>query len=111
MKKIFVGFFLTATVVSGCGKYIADFSTAACRSNEPVNAAYSKADELENVLEEFTQQGIPGVVLGVLSSESYWESAKGNARLESKTPMEVCHLQYLQSISKNLHGGSHIEAG
>lgn len=94
-------FYLMGSIMlfSGCSKYVADFKTAQC-SAPLQNVKYSKAAELEKALDELVQKGVPGAVLAVQSDEGYWATAKGYARIEDKTPMELCHLQYLQSISK-----------
>jgi len=45
--------------------------------------------------------GLPGATLAVFTeAEGWWAGAQGYARLENKTPMENCHLQYIQSVSK-----------
>lgn len=94
-------FYLIAPLVlfSSCSKYVADFKTAHC-PDSPQNSKYSKAADLEKALDELVQKGVPGVVLAVQSDEGFWATAKGYARIEDKTPMQLCHLQYLQSISK-----------
>jgi D-alanyl-D-alanine carboxypeptidase len=38
--------------------------------------------------------------MAVQSDKGLWIAARGFAKIEDKTPMQVCHLQYLQSISK-----------
>jgi D-alanyl-D-alanine carboxypeptidase len=86
-------------VLFSCSKYVADFQTTKCTTTEQ-NSNYSRAAELEKVLEELVQKGVPGVVLAVQSDEGFWATAKGYAKIEDKTPMQLCHLQYLQSISK-----------
>jgi D-alanyl-D-alanine carboxypeptidase len=86
--------------------------TGLCAQEYPVEArcdpaiareTYSRAGELEEVLEAFTRNGAPGVALAVHSPEGWWYSAKGYSRIEDNTGMQVCHLQYLQSISKTYH--------
>lgn len=71
-----------------------------CQSNNTVNARYSKADSLQKALEQLVKSGVPGAAIAVISKEGYWESAAGLASIEQKLPMQPCHLQYLQSISK-----------
>jgi len=99
MKKNLFYTIASLVLFSSCSKYVADFKTAQC-SPPRQNVKYSKAEELEKALDELVQKGVPGVVLAVQSDEGYWATAKGYARIEDKTPMELCHLQYLQSISK-----------
>jgi D-alanyl-D-alanine carboxypeptidase len=100
MKKTLIGLFIVSVLISSCGVYKADFLTESCVNPEPAKTSFSKAAELEKVLEELTQNGAPGVALAVSSDEGSWSMAKGYARLEDKTPMQTCHLQYLQSVSK-----------
>jgi D-alanyl-D-alanine carboxypeptidase len=99
MKKNLFYLIVSLVLFSSCSKYVADFKTAHCLSPQQ-NSGYSKAGELEKALEELVQKGVPGVVLAVQSDEGFWATAKGYARIEDKTPMQLCHLQYLQSISK-----------
>src|SRR5215475_6399381 len=99
MKKILFYVLPAFTLLNSCSKYVADFKTTRCESPQ-TNTAYSKAAELEKALDELVQKGVPGVVLAVQSDEGFWATAKGYARIEDKTHMQLCHLQYLQSISK-----------
>ena len=99
MKKNLFYLIASLMLFSSCSKYVTDFKTTRC-SSVPQNSGYSKAGELENALDELVHKGVPGVVLAVQSDEGLWATAKGYARIEDKTPMQLCHLQYLQSISK-----------
>lgn len=65
-----------------------------------INHSYSKKDTLEKLLQQYADLGIPGLVVSVFSPEGYWATAKGFAKKETNKPMELCQLQYLQSISK-----------
>jgi D-alanyl-D-alanine carboxypeptidase len=49
---------------------------------------------------KLTKAGVPGAAIAVISKEGYWEAASGWASIEQKLPMQPCHLQYLQSVSK-----------
>jgi D-alanyl-D-alanine carboxypeptidase len=100
MKKTTLYLPLIAVLITGCGKYVSDLQSSKCNSTEATVPNYTKADELEELLEQLTQQGVPGVAIAVQSDEGLWSSAKGYAKIEDETPMQVCHLQYLQSISK-----------
>lgn len=97
MKKSFL--FFSCMALIGCGKYVADIQTTQCSST--ANAIrYSKASDLERVLQRIVDKGVPGVVMAVETDEGLWTTTKGYAKIEGKIPMQVCHLQYLQSISK-----------
>ena len=99
MKKNLFYLIVSLVLFSSCSRYVADFKTAQCKT-QPQNSSYSKAGQLENSLDELVQKGVPGVVLAVQSDEGFWATARGYARIEDNTPMQLCHLQYLQSISK-----------
>jgi D-alanyl-D-alanine carboxypeptidase len=86
-------------VLCGCGKYLADIHTARCE-NGGKSVPYTKEHDLDQVLQQLVDNGVPGVAMAVQTNEGLWQKAKGYAKIEDKTPMQVCHLQYLQSISK-----------
>ncbi|EOZ92588.1 serine-type D-Ala-D-Ala carboxypeptidase [Indibacter alkaliphilus LW1] len=60
----------------------------------------NKVTVLKAALDKLTGQGIPGAVVGVFDESGYWEISSGFAKIENQTKMQLCHLQYLQSISK-----------
>jgi D-alanyl-D-alanine carboxypeptidase len=57
-------------------------------------------EALQKVLNDIVKEGVPGCAMAVYSPEGWFTGAAGFARLEDQTPMQPCHLQYLQSISK-----------
>lgn len=65
-----------------------------------MNAMYSRAAAVDAALHKLTQLGVPGVSMAVYSKEGWWSTSHGYAKLEGQVPMQGCHLQYLQSISK-----------
>jgi D-alanyl-D-alanine carboxypeptidase len=66
-----------------------------------LNRNYLKAATLDSIMQYYTKHGLPGLSMAVYSeTEGWWASAQGYANLETKTPMDNCHLQYLQSVSK-----------
>jgi D-alanyl-D-alanine carboxypeptidase len=99
MKKILFLAPVILILFCSCNKYAAEIHTTACE-NLGKSASYAKGHDLEKVLQQLVDNGVPGVVLAVQTDEGLWESAKGYAKIEDKTPMQLCHLQYLQSISK-----------
>ena len=46
------------------------------------------------------RSGVPGAAIAIYANGKFWTTATGFAKLEDQTPMQTCHLQYLQSISK-----------
>ena len=73
-----------------------------CTDDIKLNNNYSKADSLRSIITRYAAAGIPGISIAIYSEqEGWWAGAAGYARLEDKTPMDICHLHYTQSISKS----------
>ncbi len=62
--------------------------------------ANERFEKVQEKMEELVKLGIPGIVAGVKTLEMEWYSATGFSSLENRAQMNVCNLQYLQSISK-----------
>jgi len=76
-------------------------NAASCNLDVTINHSFSKAAVLDSLLKRYSMNGLPGATLAVFTeAEGWWAGAQGYARLENKTPMENCHLQYIQSVSK-----------
>lgn len=76
--------------------------TSSCTDDIKLNNNYSKADSLQSILKRYAEAGIPGISMAIYSErEGWWAGAAGYARLEDKTPMDICRLHYTQSISKS----------
>ena len=72
-----------------------------CVSDVELNNNYSKVSALQSAMDKHTAKDLPGLSLAVYSEEEgWWAGASGYAKLETKTPMTICNLQYLQSVSK-----------
>jgi D-alanyl-D-alanine carboxypeptidase len=72
-----------------------------CTTDVVLNNNYSKASALQSAMDRHTARDLPGLSLAVYSEEEgWWAGASGYAKLETKTPMTICNLQYLQSVSK-----------
>jgi len=80
-----------------------DFTAPAttCTAPAVINPSFSKAAALRQVLQRYAAAGLPGCAVAVYSpAEGYWADAAGFAQIETRTPMQVCHLQYGQSVAK-----------
>lgn len=72
-----------------------------CNLGITINHHHSKAVPLDSIMKRYTDSLLPGMAVAVYSEkEGWWAGARGYANLEKKIPMENCHLQYLQSVSK-----------
>jgi D-alanyl-D-alanine carboxypeptidase len=100
MKKILLTIIII-TAFMGCSKYIQDTVTSPCDFPSAIGNTYSRKDTLEKMLQQYTKMGIPGGVIALYSpAEGYWGTGSGFSKIETKTPMQICQLQYLQSVTK-----------
>lgn len=76
------------------------FKLASCENQNGAARADADRPEIQKVMEEIVQLGVPGAVAAIYDSNGLWTYGCGFACVEDKTPMETCYLQYLQSISK-----------
>jgi D-alanyl-D-alanine carboxypeptidase len=94
-----IGFLLT--IVVSCNPLDQSVPVESCQETTSLNANYPKAQAVQQLLDRYIRTGIPGIAVAVYSpEEGYWAGASGYANLESKTPMQVCHLHYGQSLTK-----------
>jgi len=91
---------LVLFIASSCSKEAWDIAGTTCTLDEAINTQHSKATALQNLMDKYTKQGLPGVSIAIYSSEGYWAGASGFSKIETETPMQPCHLQYSQSVSK-----------
>ena len=70
-------------------------------SGVKVNFNYSRAAAVQAIMDRYSGKEIPGVAIAVYhEGEGWWSGASGYSKLESKSPMTIENLQYLQSVSK-----------
>jgi len=99
MKSILVFALLSLTMLFSNSQPVKN--AASCNLDVTINHSFSKAAVLDSLLKRYSMNGLPGAALAVFTeAEGWWAGAQGYARLENKTPMENCHLQYIQSVSK-----------
>lgn len=90
---------LAALFVYSCASFQQQRIVASCDTASSTQS-YSKAAALSAVLKDLLDAGVPGYSLAVHTKEGWWESSGGFAKIENKTGMQACHLQYLQSVAK-----------
>lgn len=100
MKKIILsGLLVIITVLSIAQSFKEPANN--CNAGLSINQNYSKAVVLDSIMRQYTTNAMPGLSIAVYTeAEGWWAGAHGYASLENKTPMQNCHLQYLQSVSK-----------
>lgn len=77
-----------------------DFETTTCKPTDSMNSTHPKAATLQRLMDKYTAKAIPGISLAIYDSSGYWYGASGYSKIENKTPMTPCNLQYSQSVSK-----------
>ena len=76
--------------------------SAKAETDAPARSSFSKASAIDSIIKRYTSNGIPGASVAVFTEqEGWWTGAAGYAKIETKTPMDPHHLQYLQSIAKS----------
>lgn len=93
-------FFYLLILLCNCSVYKQDLKISACNDDNHFNTPFSKAKDIQIALEELVRTGVPGCSMTVYTDEGWWSASAGYAKIETKTPMQSCHLQYLQSVAK-----------
>lgn len=99
IKHIINGIFLFP-LLSSCSISRQDLPIMSCSTPEQMNANYSKAVDLQQAMQSLVNTGVPGFSMAVYSKEGWWTASAGFSKIEDRTAMQSCHLQYLQSIAK-----------
>jgi D-alanyl-D-alanine carboxypeptidase len=100
MKKVFISALAITIAVFSNGQPTKQSKTN-CNPDVIINSNYSKAAALDSIMKHYTSRVMPGASMAVFSEkEGWWAGVQGYANIETKTPMQNCHLQYLQSVSK-----------
>ncbi|WP_282163138.1 serine hydrolase domain-containing protein [Ulvibacterium marinum] len=68
--------------------------------NEYSEPIHPKASNFQDVLDEFTSSGIPGLSAVVVTPDGIWKGASGYTRIEDNTPMSIDNEVYSASIGK-----------
>jgi D-alanyl-D-alanine carboxypeptidase len=99
MKSLTIKYILLLATLFSCSPYISDLVITGC-ADQSNTSSFSKAAGVTEAVQELVRDGVPGCAVTVYSSEGWWSTAAGYAKIENKTPMQNCQLQYLQSVAK-----------
>jgi D-alanyl-D-alanine carboxypeptidase len=98
-SNVLIGvFFLILT--SHCAVFRQDLAVNSCPPSTSEWTAFQRGGEIKDLLDELVTTGVPGVNMAAIVHGEWFEASAGLAKVEEKIPMQMCHLQYLQSISK-----------
>ncbi len=100
LNRVIHSVFFSLVILTGCSKMEMDLPHVGCTSTETINTNHPKAEALQQKLDQIVALGVPGVVLSLKDADGTWASASGLSKIETKTPMEICHLQFGQSVAK-----------
>lgn len=73
-----------------------------CTFNEMTgNASNPHTDLYQELLDEYTELGLPGISIAIeTSSDGWWVGTSGMASIEDDVVMKPCHLQHSASMAK-----------
>lgn len=91
---------LISAFVLGCSDTDLQVPNDTCTPSEVINTIHPKSVELQDKLDQIKALGVPGVVIALKDGDGIWASTSGFSKIESQTPMEICHLQFGQSVAK-----------
>ena len=98
--------FISVLLLVGCTKHFIK-PTAVCVDNQDLiqsSINHSKGDALQNILDSYIAEGIPGATLLIADSNGIWTGSAGYADLQNNIKMQPCHILKPGSVTKMLIG-------
>ncbi len=105
MKKSFL-LFISVLLLVGCTKHFIK-PTVICMDNQDFIESsnnHPKGDALQNILDSYTAEGIPGITLLIADSNGIWAGSAGYADLQNNIKMQPCHILKPGSVTKMIIG-------
>lgn len=99
-KHVFNIMALLAVLFTDCSKIEMDLPHESCVSTDSINHAHPKANALQRKLDQIVDLGVPGIVMALKDTHGTWASASGLSKIEDNISMEICHVQFGQSVAK-----------
>ena len=93
-------------LLAGCTKHFIK-PTAICMDNQDFiqsSINHPKGNTLQNILESYTAEGIPGITLLIADSNGVWAGSAGYADLQNNIKMQPCHILKPGSVTKMIIG-------
>lgn len=91
-------FFFLFSGLCACADLDMTKRSASCNAGSATG--YDKAAAVQSIMDKYTAEGVTGVSVAVKTSTQQWTGSAGFAKIEDKTVMQTCHLQYSQSVAK-----------
>lgn len=86
-----------------CIKRPTDTSTLTCMDQlgwNDTSDTHPKNADFTKLIEDLTATGLPGISLMIEDEHGLWHKSSGYADIDHKTPMQICHLSKIASVSK-----------
>ncbi|MCB0847154.1 MAG: beta-lactamase family protein [Bacteroidetes bacterium] len=102
MKKYYLisgVIFLLLTLISAC-QPAEIVPTQVCTNPTGNYESHPKALELQQVIDKYAQQGLPGISLLIRDGNGEWAGASGLADIEQNINMQPCHVSKIASVTK-----------
>jgi D-alanyl-D-alanine carboxypeptidase len=96
---LYLTIFWISVLLSGCYRTDLEVPGETCKSSD-MDASHPKSIELQYKLDQIKALGVPGAVIALKDGDGTWASTSGFSKIETNTPMEICHLQFGQSVAK-----------
>lgn len=74
--------------------------TETCTVSAPSPDEHPKAQIFQNVLDQYTRKGLPGISMLVRDADGLWYGAAGMADIDRGIAMQPCHISKAASITK-----------
>ena len=105
MKKSFL-LFISILLLVSCTKHFIKRSTICMDNQDFIQSSvnHPKGDALQNILDNYTAEGIPGVTLLIADSNGIWAGSAGYADLQNNIKMQPCHILKPGSVTKMIIG-------
>ncbi len=84
--------------LSGCNREESITPTSICTT--PAAIYHSKGEAFQNIIDNYTAKGLPGIALLIKDSEAVWFGASGWADIKEQIPMQACHINKVASLTK-----------
>ena len=98
--------FIPVMLLLGCTKHFIKPSVI-CMDNQNFiqsSITHPKGDALQNILDSYIAEGIPGVTLLIADNNGIWTGSAGHADLQNNIKMQPCHILKPGSVTKMIIG-------
>ncbi|RYD99674.1 MAG: class C beta-lactamase-related serine hydrolase [Sphingobacteriales bacterium] len=89
-------------LLSACSRKESIMPTGVC--TVAPSPSHTKGTAFQEIIETYTQKGLPGIVLLVKDAEGTWYGASGKADMAKGIPMQPCHVNKVASLTKIFMG-------